>query len=95
MGGAARAVGLYGVGTPHDGVQGSSRDKLGNWWWCNMVSAHVSPRQHLLSVPDGEGQQGWSTWTPAQHPWDPLCPKPSTQEEPPAPLGCGIPRHPD
>ena len=41
-----------------------------------MGSARVSPCQHLLSVPDGDGQQGWSTRSPAQHPWGPLFPKP-------------------
>lgn len=79
--GAARAVGL--CGTPL-WVQGTSRDKLGeeklfkgcyvrtrlvgNWWGSTVGSAHVSPCQHLLSVPDGDVQQGWSTRGPAQHP---------------------------
>lgn len=49
---------------------------VGNWWGSITGSADVSPCQHLLSVPHEDEQQGWSTQSPAQHPWVPLFPKP-------------------
>lgn len=46
-----------------------------NCWGNTMVSALVSPCQHLLFVRDGNGQQRWSTWGRGGAARDSLFPK--------------------